>query len=226
MHWQVIDLKRFSHLLCSFFSFFIKGLIKAPSPKRKTPSPETISLKSCTFPQISSFEKFLPLSILSIFFPKNGRPCPFPKSRKKALLWQWPSLMSYLSKKIFTLIVKMTLTFKNSEPKFNSVHLLSKCNAKVKYQTNRSFVDKLLIGNDFSHLLWQWPWPWPSDPISIGVIYCPRPMHMWSIKPIRQFDDELLIGNELVYRKKDRQTDPPTDIQQNYIPLFFVGRHN
>jgi hypothetical protein len=32
-------------------------------------------------------------------------------------------------------------------------------------------------------------------PISIEVIYCPRPMHMWSIKQIGQFVNELLIGN-------------------------------
>jgi len=35
-----------------------------------------------------------------------------------------------------------------------------------------------------------------SDPILQGVIYCPRPMHMWSIKPIGESVGELLIGND------------------------------
>ncbi|KAH3799853.1 hypothetical protein DPMN_153471 [Dreissena polymorpha] len=30
--------------------------------------------------------------------------------------------------------------------------------------------------------------------IPIGVIYCPKPKHMGSIKPISHFFDELLIG--------------------------------
>ena len=62
---------------------------------------------------------------------------------------------------------------------------------------------------------------WPSDP-TLGVIYYPRPMHMWSIKPIGQSVHKLLIGNELVYR----QTHRATDIQQNNINLFFEGGHN
>ncbi|KAH3775500.1 hypothetical protein DPMN_176903 [Dreissena polymorpha] len=48
---------------------------------------------------------------------------------------------------------------------------------------------------------------------------------MESIKPIHQFADELLIGNELVYRQTDIQTDRPTSSKTIY-PLFFVGEHN
>ena len=51
--------------------------------------------------------------------------------------------------------------------------------------------------------------------IAKGVIYSPWPMHMWSIKQICQFVDELLIGNELVNRQTDRLTSSKT------IYLFF-----
>ncbi|KAH3781603.1 hypothetical protein DPMN_159502 [Dreissena polymorpha] len=58
-------------------------------------------------------------------------------------------------------------------------------------------------------------------------------MHMGIIQPIGEFVDELLIGNELVYRHSDWSTDSvptvyrqspdslPTDSQQNNIPLLL-----
>ncbi|KAH3835291.1 hypothetical protein DPMN_108641 [Dreissena polymorpha] len=49
-----------------------------------------------------------------------------------------------------------------------------------------------------------------------------------SIKPISQFVDELLIGNELVYRQTDRPTDRATDrptSSKTISPLVFEGGH-
>ncbi|KAH3806112.1 hypothetical protein DPMN_134426 [Dreissena polymorpha] len=48
-------------------------------------------------------------------------------------------------------------------------------------------------------------------------------MHMCRIKPIGQFDDELKIGNELVYRHFE--TDRPTSSKTIY-PFFFEEVHN
>jgi len=47
-------------------------------------------------------------------------------------------------------------------------------------------------------------------PFSIGVIYWPRLMHLWSIKPIGQSVDELLIGDDFyTYCDSDlRPSDP------------------
>jgi len=103
-----------------------------------------------------------------------------------------------------------------SDPNFNRGHLLAKANALVKYQANRSIRWRVIDRRRFLHL--------PGivtvnfdlvTPISIGVIYWPRPMHMWSIKPIGQSVHKLLIENELVYRQTDWQTDRLTFILQN-----------
>jgi hypothetical protein len=98
---------------------------------------------------------------------------------------------------IFTLIVTVTLTFDLVTSIYikGSSTVQGQCTCEVSSQSVHSLTSNwsetiftLIVTVTLTFDL--------VTPISIGVIYCARPMHMWSIKPIGLLVDELLIGND------------------------------
>ena len=102
-------------------------------------------------------------------------------------------LTSYQLDMIVTFIVTVTWMI---DLNFNRNNLLFKVNSSAKYKAQHSIIwwnierNQLTLSGTVTLTFEQ------VKPMSIGVINWPMPIHMWNIKPIGHFVDELLIGND------------------------------
>jgi len=125
--------------------------------------------------------------------------------------------------------ILMTLTFdlKACETKFNTWHVLTKTNQRVKYESVviNSYRDNerkpfCFVVLQVTHVTLTFDL---VSPKSIGVLSLPRPISTWNMKALWYVVLKIMIGNHLVNRQTDCLTDIQTNISKTICPLFFKG---